>query len=338
MTDDDVNDFLEHFGVKGMRWGVRNEDESGGKDSAVQKALKENPPPKLSKKQQNQLAINEKKHDAKFDVSEDEAPKGWRPTKTQIAVVAVGAVAAGAIIYKVKTGNKLPTDGFSEGDYLKAVRSAETPSWVPGFAGKHMSRADFKGLIDNSKGRVWTGEHITAESFRHGELEFGKGHKFFRISRAVENSFSDATYATASESDFTRYLHAFSLSPALDAQRITFDAADSVKIPKLHTQLETMRRVLVGEGRTKVKPSEVIEEFSGMSGGGWSSPRARNFISLLRAQGYHGIVDQMDAGVYGETPLVLFDKTRFGAKSATPLASLDLKHYASLLTDISNRR
>lgn len=38
MIDDSyVDDFLEHFGVKGMRWGVRRNSSSGGKPSRKQR-------------------------------------------------------------------------------------------------------------------------------------------------------------------------------------------------------------------------------------------------------------------------------------------------------------
>src|SRR4249919_3988743 len=142
MTDDQVNNFLEHFGVRGMRWGVRNEEKlKGDEHSDVQKALKANPSKPLSKEQKRQLEINQKKHDSHFEPSEaEQSPKGWRPTKKQVvigaATVAVGAAAAAAIIYKTKSGGSLkdimpdtsiwepkakPTKfirEFSESDYL----------------------------------------------------------------------------------------------------------------------------------------------------------------------------------------------------------------------------
>jgi hypothetical protein len=341
MTDDVVNDFLEHHGVKGMKWGVRNEDDTSDGLSDVQKDLKAHPTKKLSPEEKKQLRINQKKHDSHFDPSEEEPPKkGWRPTKKQAVLIGVGTVVAAGIVagavYKVKTGGKVPS--FSEADYLNSIRSAETPGWIKNYSGHHMSPTDYKGIIGNSCGRVWTGEHLTKESFAQKEIIYEKGHQFWRISRKKESTFRDSTYALSNEADFARYVNTFAMAADRDAQLISFKANDTVKIPDLHTTLNAMHSVLVKEGKTKVKPAEVVTHFTNMSGGGYSSPRSKNFINELVSKGYHGIVDQMDAGVYGEVPLVLFDKTRLGQKSATPLQSLDLKKYEKMLVDIPNRR
>lgn len=37
IDEEEVNDFLEHFGVKGMRWGVRKKEESSGEESSQKK-------------------------------------------------------------------------------------------------------------------------------------------------------------------------------------------------------------------------------------------------------------------------------------------------------------
>jgi len=37
VTDDDVNDFLEHFGVKGMRWGTRKASSSKSPEDRIRK-------------------------------------------------------------------------------------------------------------------------------------------------------------------------------------------------------------------------------------------------------------------------------------------------------------
>jgi hypothetical protein len=185
---------------------------------------------------------------------------------------------------------------------------------------------------------VWTGDHLTKESFVQKPMEFAKGHMFFRISQRKENSFGKATYCVPSEADFSRYLSSFGGAFNKDAHRISFTAKDTVRIPDLHTQLNAMHRVMVNEGHTKIKPEDVVRRFSILSGGGWDTPRGRSLIDILKSQGYHGIVDQMDAGTYGENPLVLFGNEMLGRKTAVPLSSIDLKHFADILTDIPNRR
>lgn len=41
MDNNDVNDFLEHFGVKGMRWGVRNDSQNGTNRKTNKEARKD---------------------------------------------------------------------------------------------------------------------------------------------------------------------------------------------------------------------------------------------------------------------------------------------------------
>ncbi len=60
----DENTYLEHFGVKGMKWGIRNEPGSNGR----KKYISATPKPNLSKKQRaanvaknNQAFLNKTK-------------------------------------------------------------------------------------------------------------------------------------------------------------------------------------------------------------------------------------------------------------------------------------
>lgn len=340
MNEEEISKFLEHHGIKGQKWGIRKKDDIGGNDSAspVQKALKENKGPPLTKEQKALVAETQKKHDAKSEVSEDDNAPGWRPTKKQVALVAAGALFAAVVIYKVKTGKSPSTAAFSVDDYLKVARSADTPGWVAGFAGTHMSPTDYKGLVENSAGRVWTGQHVTAESFRQKAFSLPKGHEFFRISQRAENSFKDTTYAVSSTEDFARYLHTFKGAANSGAQKISFKATSTVKVPDMHTQLEAMRQVLSTEVGAKVTPEHVLENYAHMTGGGFTGPKSVKFLSVLRKQGFHAIIDEMDAGVYGESPLVLIDKTVFGKKTSTSLASLGADYLKAQLVDIKNRR
>ena len=50
MTEELVDNFLEHYGVKGMRWGVRRSNPSGGSTKTVAKKLATNPAVKTTPK------------------------------------------------------------------------------------------------------------------------------------------------------------------------------------------------------------------------------------------------------------------------------------------------
>lgn len=328
----DIEDFIEHFGVKGMRWGVRNEDETNPSDSIVLRDIKTHEGPPLSKEQLDNIEANKKKHAAKFEASEAEPSKGWRPSKSELAAMAVGAVVAGAVIYKLKSGKTVVP--FSKEDYLNVTRSAETPDWVLKYAGKPMTGSDYNGLVQNSVSRVWGGSHVTKESFGRPPISFPKDHQFFRFSGVAEQSFGVATYSTSNEADAARYFTTFSSKTHL----VTFKSTDTVRVADIHTQLNAVQKLMVERGAKKVTPKRVLDEYSSYSGGSWNSPFAKRLLGELNKQGFHGIVDEMDAGVYGETPLVLFDPTRFTKKVATPLKQIKTKHFTDILTDIPNRR
>jgi hypothetical protein len=102
--------------------------------------------------------------------------------------------------------------------------------------------------------------------------------------------------------------------------------------------LNAMREVMVAEGHKNVKPDEVVANYSFLAGGSWSTDRGKSLMQNLLAKGYHAIVDDMDAGVYGESPLVLIDPSRFTDKVATPLVKINRAPYKELLVELPNRR
>jgi len=340
--DDDIEAFLEHHGVKGMHWGVVKKEESGG-DSPVQKALKANPSPKMTPAEKAHHAKVQAAHDSHFDKSEAESPKGWRPTKKQVAIIGIGAVAAtaivGAAVYKAKTGHNVPIKTeYSAEDYLKALHSDHTPGWVHGFAGKKMSPEDYAGLVQNSKGRTWTAGHfLTKESFSEAPVSYPKGHEFLRISREAESSFKKGgTYAVGSEADFARYLNSAEFGGR--GYQIAFKAKDEVKIASPKDALDAAHASLIRRGFKHPSAKDVIDEYEHVSGGSFNTAKGKSFVKELLKKGYHGVVDQMDVGSYGERPLVLFDHSNLGEKVATPMKDLDLGHFKDILTDIPNRR
>ena len=340
IDDDDVEAFLEHHGVKGMHWGIRNDEEPVG-ESEVQKALKANPPPKQTPAQKAHHAEVKKAHDSHFNKSEAESPKGWRPTKKQVALIGIGAVAAAAIIggavYKAKTGVPVKTSYSSE-DYLKVLKSDNTPGWVHGFAGKKMSPTDYAGLVENSTGRTWeSGHFLTKESFSDTPISYPNGHQFLRLSYSPETSFGKSgTYAVGSEDDFARYL--FTNEFGKKSHQIAFAAKEEIQIASPKEALDIAHASLISQKVKNPSAKDVVKEYETISGKSWSTPKAKSFIKELLKRGYDGIVDQMDVGSYGERPLVLFDDSEFDHKVATEVGKLDLNHFKEILTDIPNRR
>lgn len=101
-----ADDELAHYGVKGMKWGVRKEEELKA-ETALQRAyLKASAPRRVTREQRLEaLAENKKKFSAKFgdepdaESSPQDGRSFWKPTPKQVAIGVVGAVAIGAVVY-----------------------------------------------------------------------------------------------------------------------------------------------------------------------------------------------------------------------------------------------
>jgi hypothetical protein len=82
----------------------------------------------------------------------------------------------------------------------------------------------------------------------------------------------------------------------------------------------------------------LMEEYQKLSGGQWNNTQAEQLFGVLRKKGFGAIVDEMDAGVIGETPLVVFARDILGEKNNTPLTHDDITHAESNLIELENRK
>jgi hypothetical protein len=355
MTDDSgmmsEEEFLAHHGVKGMKWGERKaEEKSSGSRSSAKPAAPKPPqtaeekmaaylsanPPKLTKAQKQQhLDANQAKHDAKFggdpnpkdgNPAADGTAKGWRPTKKQVAVGIIGAVAVGAIIY----------GGYKYGKYIHPP------------AGSAVGAGQYKLMTANSKLNSWTGSgYIKPSSFNQKEFTLPAGHTFHRISTVAESGAignhlggGGGNYATHSIDDFNRYVTAFrgEKGPGATFHHVTFKSTEEIKVPDLMTRLDTMREMMSASYNKAVTPAEAKAAYEDLSGGSWSTEMSKRYLGELAKKGYGAIVDDMDAGVIGESPLFVFAKESLTHKTSVPFTDADISHAESLLTEITNRK
>jgi hypothetical protein len=272
----------------------------------------------------------------------------WKPTGKQVATVAVGAAVAGALIYG---GYKLHQKGGAEGliEDLKAKSLALDPDlsdttkkknsslfpWVDG--GSPISSDRFNDSVRMSQKASWSGGkgYIQDSSFDQKEFELPAGHLFRRLSTKEEVGFWGPTYTTGNTEDWKRYVTNFRHEKWTDdLKMITFTANKPVRVPDLTTRLNALKTVM----GSKSTDTEVLNLYKSMSGGSWKGSTADKFFAELKRLGYGAIIDDMDAGVIGESPLVLFDTDLVGPKTSTKLTNEAIKAAESTLTEIRNRK
>lgn len=324
----DIDIFLAHYGVKGMRWGVRKDRDKSGKKSTGKSGKKTDhdklveeyksiKKPTPSKKQQiENLKASEAKLSAKFGGKEEVSPKTYLGmTKGDLVRVGIGAAVAGGLIYG-------------------AYRLHKDFDVLPG---SPIKPSVFQAKVNSSKFNIWGKHgHLTPKVYDIPEFTVPKGSTFYRISQQAEKTFNQGTYVTSSLDDFNRYMIGYAQGEKggkIPFFKVTMKATKDVRIPDMATTLETFGKVLGSSSK-----EQTVRIFEKYSGGGWDDNVSKKFFDALKAQGYGGILDTMDMGVIGDRPLVLFDTDALSSKKAKPINSGDFVEAASLLKELTDRR
>lgn len=331
--------------------------------------------PKVSQKQaEANLKANQIKSHQKLEPSvskEEEAKSKLTPEqkaklkKAAIGAAVVGGLVAVAYLNQQNKNSKLPTLGSEALFPLAGTKSKHAPvksfaeqmaaheaeknafvQKLGGMAGQSIDKHDYAKAVSHSKGVSWGyGKYIQESSFQQKGFELPAGHTFHRISMAAEKTFKNGgTYATASTEDFNRYVAAFRQEKGGAAlHHINFTAKAPMKVPSLVETLQTMRETLAeqfNEHPDQVPHEMVLSTYHQLSGGSWSNEdkTTASFFSNMMKKGYHALVDEMDAGVIGEKPLVIFDHSVLSEKVAKPLTKEAIKAAEDALTEITNRK
>lgn len=282
-------DVLAHHGVKGQKWGVRKEEELANLNQRSKeyiKALK--PTPKLSTKETKQnLEANQSKFIDKFQSPDHTLTPKQKKILIEAGVgVGVLALAGGSYYAYRKFGGK------------------EVPSLPHELAGKPVDFETFSDLSNKSLRETWGNgsRYIKPSSFARPAFELPQGHTFYRMSYDAEKNFDNVTYATHTIADRDRYI----LGNTHTGHLLTFEAKEPIKIPALSDVLDSLKAVKERDIGAKIGDDEVMKSYEHLSGGNWKDPTSKALIEHLKSKGFGGVVDEMDAGVYGDSPVVLF--------------------------------
>jgi hypothetical protein len=305
-TSKDTDEFLAHFGVKGMRWGVRKSDdglstnlrpgEPGRSVQATQKLSAEKALPSNAEGSSRKLTSEQKK-----------------ALLIGGGILATAAVAGGLYYYKTQVGDKDPLPNLRS--YVDGVMDSKQYAWGE------------SGFFHPS-------------AYERSEFSLPTGHVFSRVSTAAEDSFARATYTTHNEADYNRYV-GFGFGSRLDSfdrdlYRINFTAKEPIRVPDLRTTLGSLREVMDSSSGRRHSDEEVRTQYTRLSGGEWRDELSTSFINNLKSKGYSAIVDEMDAGVNSDSPLVLFNRNAVTNKVSTVVSVEELRRARESIMPVLN--
>lgn len=293
---------LRHYGVKGMHWGIRKKEETSNRSSgsassaAAYKAVKHKQPTP------REAAVSIRKRQTTFlekanpPANDGSVKKGLTPGQKKALLIGAGALAAAAVV------------GGAAYAHHKGYLGGGNKNDIGDLSRKYLDQ------VTEAKHNAWASmdSFIQPSSYERKPFTLPAGHQFHRFSRKPEYHFGRATYSTHNLEDWDRYLgHGFGAvveNNVSSAYHVTWTSKAPVKVPDLTTTLDTLKDVMNSQiDRTKpVTHKEVLDQYTELSGGHWQGNVVDGLFNALKSKGYGALVDEMDAGVVGDSPIVIF--------------------------------
>ncbi len=231
--------------------------------------------------------------------------------------------------------------GLAAASYYAKTKSVPKVPAISALAGKHCTVDQYKALLDGSiqrcLGEKWS---FTDYSWQRPELSFPPGHVFHRISMTAESTFgTKGTYCVTSKEEMARYLATTTYGDVHNFH-ISWTSPTETRVPRLSTVLTTAKKAMSEASGKRVSSKEAFQWYLLKSGGSWDSddPLVSRFFEMLKNKGYHAIIDETDAGIYSENPLVWFDRNPSTVKQSKSITVDALKEAENILTEIQHRK
>lgn len=325
---------LKHYGKKGMKWGVRNEDDLLG--------LSTSGPTPANRADRRQYVAQAKRIraelkkrgfteldsavlKAKYETPEGEDPAKGLSKNQKIAIgVGVGVVAAAAIGFAAYKGglfdssspiSEIVKDGFDQETLIK--RFAEKPASASLFDTKYKAYAEAAdGLKIN-----WD-----------NDVKLSAGSILKRVSSKAETAArADGFFACFRDEDVKSYsaiLPTFwaqwKVGTPMDGGFINhYKAVSDVKAPSGKETLAIFKGLMESNASFRASVGLGFDRWSTLTDGehhevlkafaqGWVNGMDNTtFFNAVKEKGYNALIDFNDAGTLGKTPLRLLDGTMF---------------------------
>lgn len=299
----DAEAFLAHYGRKGMKWGVVNDDDSFQKTkNAVQNYFKKKDSKELQvegqqkkKAQLEKLSSESSKTKSVLKDNDSDPPisdvKTGRLSRNQKIALGVGVtVAVAGLAYY---GNQKLAPGRELKKKNKLLDDEMLSLFGPNMNPRGPSNQKFFAGLANGKALDRPGFTIP------------KSVEFQRLAGYAEDGskYNKGTYASFLSNDKERYSENFGYDLAPVA--VKFNPKDDVRVPSTRTVLKTLKD-LGGDDGSPLTDDQAIKKYTQFSGGDWQKPEYQKLINGLKKQGYSALVDDMDAGYTGDLPIVFF--------------------------------